>query len=131
METKHIFFMDRVWWDADGKRIIGDMGFTFCDSTDTRTEDLLELQDNANAWINAEESIDERGDYDKDFALYELHEAELELEDLSDPLWSGYIETDKVKSVYACAHEEEAKRCKLGDIHGPDVELIYMTACAK
>ena len=123
--------MDRVWWDSGGKRIIGDMGFTFCDSTDTRTEDLLELQDNANAWINAKESIDERGDYNKDFALYELHEAEIELEDLSDPLWSGYIKTDKVKSVYVCSHEEEAKRCKLGENYGPDVELIYMAACVK
>ena len=69
-----ICYIDRVWYDADHKGIVGDMGFSFEDSVETRKfiKDYDELAQNAKAWFDDPYSDWEKFDGDGGFAIYEV-----------------------------------------------------------
>ena len=101
--------IDRVWWDAESGMIVGDMGFTFCDRDETRTEDVESLRKDLREWG------EEEGFNEGDFAIYELVEVEAELEEDDDDLVCARLDWDtyKVIEAYACATREKAKDADL------------------
>lgn len=121
--TKKCFYADRAWWHSEIKKVVGDMAFSFNDSADSRTEDIAEVIDGTEWWINSKDSNEESGDYNNDFAIYEIYEATLELEEEDVPLWSGEVKESNLIKVYACATREGAKDCKLEKFY--NTEVIY------
>lgn len=108
---KKIAYVDRLWGHCKDHSIGGDMGFSFNDSADTRSENIQEVLDGCRDWAlgyGAEEGDDtyqpERGS----FAIYEVYKADLNLEDDFDYLWSGEIEDQELIEVNVCATKEIA-----------------------
>lgn len=69
-----ICYIDRVWYNADHKQIVGDMGFSFEDAVETRKfiKDYDDLVENAKMWFDDPYSDWEKFDADGDFAIYEV-----------------------------------------------------------
>lgn len=123
-----IVYIDRVWFDHEEKRIVGDMGFSFEDSSDTRqlATEIEEVRKSCQEWIDEtadpnSEGMEEFGNgKDSDYAIYELHTAEATYDDedydgqpitSSARLWDVNIDadTDELTDVYVCALKEDAE----------------------
>lgn len=74
-----VYRVDKEWWDAESRKIVGDMGFTCSEADETRTTDLNALMDSVSEGM---EYAKEEGEYSdrptKDFAIYEIQELEIE-----------------------------------------------------
>ena len=112
-----VAFIDKMYYNAESKRLCGDMGFTFQESADTRVliENEDDLINDSIDFINSEEAKewDDVGDgVETDFSIYELYEAEIDVDDdeYADFLWSYRIidGTSVLKKVFVCATEENA-----------------------
>jgi hypothetical protein len=102
MIKKKIWMVDRVWWDAELGQTVGDMGFTFCERDDTRTDDLEKLRKDLSEWREDE--------FQGSFAIYELIEIIAELEDDDECLACAEVDWDssKVIEAFVCATRERA-----------------------
>ena len=100
--------IDRVWWDPELGRIVGDMGFTFCDRDETRTEDVEALRRDLREWREVDV-------FDDDIAVYLLCEVDALLEDDDDDLVCASLDWDTYKEIeaYVCATREQAKDADL------------------
>ena len=112
MTTKHIAYNDLEWGDVNKHEVCGDMGFSFCDQSDTYSEDTEEVRRESERYCfgdGAVESCDVLDD-EGQFAIYSVLEADIELDEDDDPLWSGTIieETKRVIEVLVCATKEQA-----------------------
>lgn len=108
---KHIGYIDRDFGYADRKIVSGDMGWAFCDMSDTFSEDIPGLIAGSREYCFSDDAV--WGDdvfNDGAFAIYSVCEADIELDEASDPLWSGTIVdgTQKVLEVHVCATKEQA-----------------------
>lgn len=122
-----IVYIDRVWFDHEEKRIVGDMGFSFEDSSDTRqlATEIEEVRRSCQEWINETADpnrvgMEEFGNgRDSDYAIYELHTAEATYNDedydgqpitSSDRLWDVDIDsdTDEITDIFVCATMKDA-----------------------
>ena len=88
------------------------MYFTFQESADTRDEDIEEMKRWHKEYISSDDAV-EMGDVetvDGTFAIYEVYEADIELDEDDDYLWSGKVVegTAKIVGVYVCASRERA-----------------------
>lgn len=108
---KKVAYVDRVWGDCNDRSISGDMGFTFNDSVDTRSDKIQEMLDDCRDYTMGEDAIEEGDTYDSEsgqFAIYEIYKADINLEDEDDYLWSGEIEDQELVEVFVCATKEVA-----------------------
>lgn len=110
--TKTLFWLDRVWYDAESKQIVGDMGYTFCDAPETRTTNGKEL---VNGVIStAEDEFAENPQYlqqGNDFPIILIYKAkftdEVEKGEEFYPWGAKMVEgTDKVVRAYAMTSKE-------------------------
>lgn len=132
-----VAFIDKMYYNAESKRLCGDMGFTFQESADTRVliENEDDLINDSIDFINSEEAKewDDVGDgVETDFSIYELYEGEIEVEDedyddFADILWSYRIidGTSVLKKVFVCATEEDASG--IVRKYYPNVDAEYRT----
>ena len=115
---RHIAFSDRMWGNVNDKKVVGDMGFSFSDQSDTRTYDIEKAKKESLEYISSD-LVDECCDAyseenDGDFAIYELWESDIEMDvdeaETDDRLWTGFVldETKKLVAVYVCAPKELA-----------------------
>ena len=128
-----IGYYDRVWYDAESNDIAGDMGFSFCDSGESRfpaTDEQL-----AKSIVDTQE-YHCRGCYDyeigdgvnEDFAIYELHTAIGECEDDTEigiKCADLDMDTDKVVAVFVCATKEDADAI-VQKHYGKDIKAYYI-----
>lgn len=109
---KKVGYLDREWGRCKSKTVEGDMGFTFCDMSDTLSDDVDRLRENVVNWINGPDCELENETYDEEyqmFAIYLLYEAEVDLEEGEDLLWTEIRHYEAVLTgVYACAPKEIA-----------------------
>lgn len=129
MATLKIGFYDLVWYSAESKRIVGDMGFTFNDSADTRfpADELKENISTALQYHNRESYEGEVGNgIDSDFAIYEVHTAEGLIDDENENLWSAEIDidTDNVVALLVCATKSDAQDI-IRKRYGDDLKAVY------
>lgn len=113
MVTKHIAYVDRDWGHVEDHSVHGDMGYSICDCADTRTEEIDELKENCRDYALGDGAVDGDDVFDNEtghFAIYEIVEADIELDEDDSYLWSGDVidGTKKIVEVYACATEEVA-----------------------
>lgn len=124
-KTIRIAYIDRVWYDAEKKQILGDMGFSFEDSSDTRQleSEIDEMRESCQDWIDNSSTnsygMEEFGNgRDSDFAIYELCTADATYDDedfdgkpiQSSDLWRiNCIDNVEVVDVYVCAKKEDAE----------------------
>ena len=111
---KHVAYSDLLWGDIKDHKISGDMGFSFCDQADTRTENIEEAIKYSEEYCLGEEAEQNCDTLSEDgtFAIYEVWEADIEMDDdySDDQLWAGTIveDTDKIIEVHVCATKEQA-----------------------
>jgi len=133
MARMTINYLDRVWYSAESKRVVGDMAFTFCERGDTKVlaadaEDTIIF--NIEEFIDSDDAVEngEVGDgRNTDFAIYELYTAEVETEDEDedDIYMADEVEgTSKVIKVFVCATEEDAKDI-ITARYGKDMDATY------
>lgn len=131
---KTLYFVDRVFFDREDNRIVGDMGFTFCEMRETNTDNLAELRDSITSAENiADDMAMMEEDGEEDVAIYLLQSNTFvdDVEDEED--WDNFcaIEMDKEReTILAVVYtsEEEAKEIGIErDIkeHYPKVEIFY------
>ena len=140
--VKKMEFIDREWYDREDKRIIGDMGFSFEDSPDTRTTELGTLAESIKEYAGDEmvgsfgwDRIDTKED---DIPIYYVFQADFEdeMDDDEDANehqfreWNADMveETRKCVFIGVYASEEEAKALgidkELKECY-PDCEITY------
>lgn len=111
--TKKIAYVDRLWGHCEERRVGGDMGFSFNESADSRSENIQEVLDSCRDYAmgdGAEKGDDTYQPENGSFAIYEVYKADIDLEEEDDPLWSGIVdeETDEIIGVFVCATKEVA-----------------------
>ena len=92
-----VAYVDREWGQCEDKKVVGDMGYTFCDRPDTMSTDVDELKDNINNWINGSDCEEEGDTLDevyKQFAIYLV-----------------YVTTAKAKRTAKESSKEHLQRC--------------------
>lgn len=108
---KKIAYVDRLWGHCKDRSIGGDMGFSFNDSKDSRSEDIGEVIEDCREYALGEGAVDGDDTYQEDsetFAIYEVYKANLDLEDDEDYLWSGITFDDELIEVCVCATKKQA-----------------------
>ena len=107
-----VAYVDREWGQCEDKKVVGDMGYTFCDRPDTMSTDVDELKDNINNWINGSDCVEEGDTFDeeyKQFAIYLVYVTTTKAESKEDILWTDVdLDNPKLTDVYVCASEEIA-----------------------
>lgn len=132
-------YTDKTIWDAERKDFVGDMAYAFCDMADTRVleKDIDDTLRPYNwEYIDSQEA-EEWGDVgngrDTDFVIYEIHTADLIVddddEDEKDEELALYLypldyDTDKIVEVYVCATEEDAREI-VNERYGYNVKAYY------
>lgn len=120
---KTLYWVDRIWYDAEDNRIVGDMGFSFCDADNTRTDKLAGFD---NTPLYADEMVisgeshyaNKEGD---DIEIYEVYKGifEDEVEEGDEFCdWSAEL-TDEVYEVvktFAICSKEYADKVGLEEI---------------
>lgn len=115
---RHIAFFDRMWGNVNDKKVVGDMGFSFSGQSDTRTYNIEKAKKESLEYMNGDLAVEccdaLSEDTDGDFAIYELWEADIEMDvdekETDDRLWTGFVldETKKLVCVYVLAPKELA-----------------------
>lgn len=110
---KKIAYVDRLWGHCKDRSIGGDMGFSFNESSDSRSENIQEVLDACRDYAmgdDAEKGDDTYQPHHGTFAIYEVYKADIELDDESDPLWYGDVDfaTQELIEVNVCATKDVA-----------------------
>lgn len=113
MVTKHIAYVDLDIAHVEDHSIHGDMGYSICDCADTRSEDIEGTKKGCMEYALGDDAVEGDDVFDEEtgrFTIYEVVEADIELEEEDDYLWMGDIidGTREIVAVYACATEEVA-----------------------
>lgn len=107
---KKVAYVDRMWGDLRGKKVCGDMGFSICESADTRNENIEEVLTECREYALGDGAVigdDTLDSNDPSFAIYEVYEAYIELDDDAG-LWSGKVVEQKLIEVNVCASKDVA-----------------------
>lgn len=126
---KRVAYVDLLNYDAQSGKFYGDMGYAFCDESDTRVpiEDMETLKDNVESYANGDDAV-ENGDTTNDlggFTAYIVRSVDVEVEEGESILYGDKVfDTDKVEEVYVCATECVA-RVVSEEYFGKDVPIHY------
>lgn len=132
---KTLYFVDRVFFDREDNRIVGDMGFTFCDMAETRTDNLAELRDSITSAENiADDMAMMEEDGEEDVAIY-LLQSNTFVDDVDDEEdWDNFCANEMVgkerETILVVVYTSEAEAKEIGierDIKGlyPKAEIFY------
>lgn len=125
---KKIAYVDRLWGHCEDRSIGGDMGFSFNDSADTRSENIQEVLDDCRDYAmgdGAKKGDDTYQPENGTFAIYEVYKADINLESEEDYLWSGDIEDQELIEVNVCATKEVAGWIEDVDKSYKNVKINY------
>lgn len=109
---KKVAYVDRMWGYPKDRNVCGDMGFSFCDSIDTRSENIEEVLGECREYALGDGAVDGNDTPDPNdasFAIYEVYKAKLFLEDDGDWLGSGVVEDKELIEVNVCATKNVAE----------------------
>jgi hypothetical protein len=116
--TIRALYTDLEWYDTESKRIVGDMGFSFCDASDTLRpiEEIDDYLKGSYDYINSEDCDEYESD---DVAIYIVSAVDVEFDDedvkeygedydYANNLWLGERGNDMdIIALFICTEDAE------------------------
>lgn len=137
--NKTLFWIDREWFDKEENCIVGDMGFTLCDTAETRTENYERLREEILEFAGMDMyqmGLDDKKIREEEsVAIYLIIENEFfdEIDEEED--WSNSCaiegDMDSRKYRFVAIYESEEEATRLGIVSQvkewyPDAEIVFL-----